>query len=54
MPLVRGTVESHKTPSRAAKIKIVISVFGIKMKKLFLGPRQNKKTSYRGYTVFEV
>ena len=28
IPLVSGTVASHKTPSKAAKINIVISFFG--------------------------
>jgi hypothetical protein len=32
IPLVSGTVESHKMPNKAAKIKIVISVFGKKIK----------------------
>tara|TARA_Y100000741_G_C18139711_1_gene512608 strand:+ start:704 stop:865 length:162 start_codon:yes stop_codon:yes gene_type:complete len=32
IPLVKGTVESHKMPNNAAKISIVISFLGKKIK----------------------
>ena len=32
MPLVSGTVDNHKTPNNAAKIKIVNSVLGKNIK----------------------
>ena len=45
IPLVRGTVASHKTPSKAAKIKIVISFFGTIIKIINRIERKEQSTT---------